>query len=416
MSTQVSIIIPVYNRFDLTRDCLASLKEHAPADLADFNYQVIVVDNASTDATATELQPLGESLFPGRFKALRQAANLNFAGGCNSGAELAKGQRLLFLNNDLLFAPGWFTPLWRAMEEDASLGAVGPLLLYADGRVQHLGIGMQLGGVVHLYGHFPAEHPVARRKRNGLQAITGAAMLLDSGLFQACGGFHTGYVNGFEDIELCLRIREQGKTLSCLPQSRITHLESQTPGRGAYEEANAELCSRRVGDKFRVDTHIFAAEDGYTIRLSEHLRTVMELAPGMRAALRPLLEHPGLKSYETLLAEPFWLEAYNPVCKWLEDQGAVAEAMRLRFLESRFHASVEGLYAWAKLATRAKNRPLAEYAGKMAAILANRQNNTQLLTRLAVTQLERLRKQKDKHDTQLEAMLTDWLEKKNIKI
>ena len=78
----VSVVIPVWNLWEMTEACLRSLAEHSAGE----NMQVVVVDNHSTDATATDLAPLGESLFGASFKAVRMPENVGFARGCNAGA------------------------------------------------------------------------------------------------------------------------------------------------------------------------------------------------------------------------------------------------------------------------------------------------------------------------------------------
>ena len=201
---QVSIIIPVFNKWELTRNCLESLRTHTPEDV-----EVIVADNASSDDTVTELDRLGSALFGPRFRSIRNAENINFGPACNAGARAAAAPLLLFLNNDTLLTPCWLAPLLKALERPGT-GAVGPLLLYADRTVQHLGITFSIAGTVsHLYRGFPEDHPVVGRKRQ-LQAITAAALLLRKDLFFEAGAFYPEYLNGFEDVELCARIRQLG--------------------------------------------------------------------------------------------------------------------------------------------------------------------------------------------------------------
>ena len=166
-----SIIIPAWNLWETTASCLHSLARH------DAGMQVVVVDNGSSDATGPELEPLGRKLFGDRFLRVRLPENLGFAAGCNAGARAADGDALLFLNNDTQVSPGWLPPLEEALAAPG-VGAVGPLLLYPDGRTQHCGVSFTLlGGVRHLYADFPGEHPAVRRE-HPLQAITGAALLL----------------------------------------------------------------------------------------------------------------------------------------------------------------------------------------------------------------------------------------------
>ena len=205
---RTSIIIPAWNLWETTASCLHSLARH------DAGMQVVVVDNGSSDATGPELEPLGRKLFGDRFRRVRLPENLGFAAGCNAGARAADGDALLFLNNDTQVSPGWLPPLEEALAAPG-VGAVGPLLLYPDGRTQHCGVSFTLlGGVRHLYADFPGEHPAVRRE-HPLQAITGAALLLRRADFEAAGGFcdrhavHRFRHCGMERIYGCIDVSSQ---------------------------------------------------------------------------------------------------------------------------------------------------------------------------------------------------------------
>ena len=99
---RVSVIIPAWNLWEMTSTCLRSLAEHSAGE----PLEVLVVDNGSDDATRTELEPLGQSLFGTDFRAVRLPENLGFAKACNAGAALASGELLFFLNNLQYRNPG----------------------------------------------------------------------------------------------------------------------------------------------------------------------------------------------------------------------------------------------------------------------------------------------------------------------
>ena len=126
-----SVIIPVFNKWELTANCLRSLREHT----RDCDIEVIVVDNGSSDETAGDLPSLGGELFGRRFLPIRFEENRNFGPACNAGARAASAPLVFFLNNDTVLTPGWAPPLLQALAEDPSLGGVGPLLLYEDETV-----------------------------------------------------------------------------------------------------------------------------------------------------------------------------------------------------------------------------------------------------------------------------------------
>jgi len=360
-STRLSIIIPVWNRWDLTEACLRSLRAHTPGNFFD----VIVVDNHSEDATATALQPLGESLFGERFLRLRLSRNEGFGPACNAGADAARSPMLFFLNNDTLLTENWLPPLLKAMSSDARTGAAGPLLLYPDSdRVQHCGIAFTPSlRTEHLYANFPASHPAVHAKRT-LQAITGAAFMVTKELFLACGGFFPGYRNGSEDLELCCRIREAGRRLEVVAESRIYHLESQTPGRGDDDPANGALLNERCKGCFGPDVHRLARRDGYEMALTPWLESYLVLPAEREQALTESLTAPfdAAACWNMLQKEPLWHTGYSLLAAVLEQHGKFAEASGLRLLQTNFFPMLPHYRQLAATAAKAGNLALAKQA------------------------------------------------------
>lgn len=320
---RTSIIIPAWNLWETTASCLHSLARH------DAGMQVVVVDNGSSDATGPELEPLGRKLFGDRFLRVRLPENLGFAAGCNAGARAADGDALLFLNNDTQVSPGWLPPLEEALAAPG-VGAVGPLLLYPDGRTQHCGVSFTpLGGVRHLYADFPGEHPAVRREHH-LQAITGAALLLRRADFEAAGGFCEDYANGYEDLELCFALRKRGLSLAVVSASVVFHAESRTPGRHDRTAANATLFGQRWGEVVRPDFHCQVALDGYETRLN---------AQGVSCAVLPQEREQALTAQwngraatvqdirAALDEEPLWQGGHLLLGRLLAERGARQEAL-----------------------------------------------------------------------------------------
>ncbi|MDR0339587.1 MAG: glycosyltransferase family 2 protein, partial [Desulfovibrio sp.] len=229
-----SVIIPVHDQWTLTKNCLKSLREHTAGD----DFEVIVIDNGSADATASVLQPLGDALFKDRFTRIRFEENRNFGPACNAGARASAAPFLFFLNNDTLLTPGWPPPLLESFSRETKLGGAGPLLLYENNTVQHLGVVFGLATAEHVYRGFPAEHPLVKKTRR-FQAITAAALMMRKDVFLTYGGFCEDYRNGFEDVDLCLRMKADGFFFTCVPASVVYHLESQTPGRKTEDNHNA---------------------------------------------------------------------------------------------------------------------------------------------------------------------------------
>jgi GT2 family glycosyltransferase/glycosyltransferase involved in cell wall biosynthesis len=210
----VSIVIPTFNNLALTQGCLAALRATAPGA------EIVVVDNASTDGTREWLASQ-----PGLVAILNEE-NLGFARACNQGLDASSGELVLYLNNDTIPQPGWLEPLAAALE-DPAVGIAGAKLLYEDGTIQHAGVAVrQLDGdpyPFHVHLCAPADAPYVSRSRD-VQMVTGACLLARRDLAR----FDEAYVNGHEDLDLCLRAREAGFRIRYVPESVVVHLESRT--------------------------------------------------------------------------------------------------------------------------------------------------------------------------------------------
>ena len=358
---RVSVIIPAWNLVELTSACLRSLAAHsAGADL-----EVLVVDNGSTDATPEALPVLGRELFDTAFRLLRMEENLGFARACNAGARSATGEMLFFLNNDTLCTEGWLPPLLAAFK--GRVGAVGPRLLYPDGRLQHCGITFTpFLHVGHIYEFFPGEHPLVSRPRP-LQALTGAALMLPSALFRQMGGFHEGYLNGYEDLDLCFSLTAAGHKLTVAPESRIIHHTSATPGRFVHDTANEELLMQRQGARLRPDMHLLGRLDGYEMRMDAALSCWLELPKAGADELAASMAGAGADAVEeALVREPLWREGWLRLMLLREKEGQPQAAMSAGMLGLRFFPTrelVDGLKALTRPGTA-----LASFAPDVEAI------------------------------------------------
>jgi GT2 family glycosyltransferase/glycosyltransferase involved in cell wall biosynthesis len=316
---RVSIVIPVYGRVELTRQCVEALLEHTVSA----EVEVIVVDNASPDATAEYLAGLD-----GRVRVIANAENLGFARACNQGARAARGDYLLFLNNDTIPPRGWLSPLVRELDLDPAVAIAGAKLLYADGRVQHAGIAFSRPDAVpyHVYRNAPRTHPATSRRRE-LRAVTGACMLVRRSAFEAAGGFDEDYRNGFEDVDLCLRVREAGGRVVYQPASELIHLEEQTPGRKAHDDANLRRFLERWGARIVPDETRVLLEDGCAARELNGLRSIAPIASiaGRRAWQRVAEAEARLES-----SGPDALRADPPdLALWPDDPGVQSWGRRI---------------------------------------------------------------------------------------
>jgi GT2 family glycosyltransferase/radical SAM superfamily enzyme YgiQ (UPF0313 family)/tetratricopeptide (TPR) repeat protein len=258
---KASIIIPVFNKLDLTRQCLTTLASLTTMP----EYEVIVVDNNSTDGTAEFLAELG-----GDVQVIRNRENLGFAVACNQGAKAASGEFLLFLNNDTIPTEGWLNALVDEVERHPDVAVVGSKLLYEDGTIQHAGVAFSrtMFSPYHIYQRLPADSPMVNRRRE-FQCVTAACMLVRREVFEQAGQFDEGFKNGFEDVDLCLKIREMKWRIIYRPDSVVYHLESQTPGRKVHEKDNAKRLRERWAHKWWIaDEDTLYLSDGFTCHVT----------------------------------------------------------------------------------------------------------------------------------------------------
>ena len=258
VAMRCSIVIPAFNRVELTRQCLQNLRETIDSRVT----EVIIVDNGSSDGTDAFLRTDGAWV-----RTISNGENLGFSKACNQGAQAAHGHLLIFLNNDTIPLPGWLDPLIECSDRRTDVGIVGSKLLYENGTVQHAGaiIG-RLNRTPHpVYQGVAADSPLVNRTRE-VRGVTGACMLIRRSLFEKLGGFDEGYRNGFEDIDLCLRVRNHGFRIIYEPTSVLYHLESQTPGRHEQGGHNSRRFKERWWHPRYVDEDWFYYEDGIRSR------------------------------------------------------------------------------------------------------------------------------------------------------
>ncbi len=226
----VSIIIPTKDLADTLDVCLKSIF----AQTTYSNYEVVVIDNNSTEAkTAKCLADWQKQQFQ-RFRSIPYHVPFNYSAINNYAVEQAKGDYLLFLNNDIeVITKGWLT----AMVEQAqrkSIGAVGSLLLYPDDTIQHAGVVVGLGGVAgHSHKHLHVSQPGYMFQvvsTNNYSAVTGACLMCRREVFTEVQGFEEDLAIAFNDVDFCLKIAKLGYNNIYLPHVVLYHYESKSRG------------------------------------------------------------------------------------------------------------------------------------------------------------------------------------------
>lgn len=227
---EVLIVIPTKDRADLLRQCIESVEATAAGE----RYRIVVVDHQSQHpASVAYLTTLPHTV-------LRYTGPFNFAAMNNLAVQAHGGDAayLLFLNNDVeAIGPGWLGRL-RSLAGRKEVGAVGPLLLYGNGRVQHAGVIVGFGGTADHAMRF-AEPNAPDGSRNAgynssltsvrdYSAVTAACMMMRRDVFERVGGFDEAFAVGFNDTDLCLRLGAAGLRILYDGHTVLRHHESAT--------------------------------------------------------------------------------------------------------------------------------------------------------------------------------------------
>ncbi|WP_068770560.1 glycosyltransferase [Termitidicoccus mucosus] len=230
----------VYNRLDLTRLCLLTL-ENSLAGMID--YEVIIVDDGSTDGTHDWLCTLPSS----HHTVILNERNLGYATSNNLGAQIATGDILCLLNNDLTLTAGWYKPMYATLVDIDRAGIIGNIQLQpATNRIDHAGGCFDLIG---LPDHRLKGRPLSAARGPGRfsTAVTAACCMIRRDLFLSVGGFDERYRNGCEDVDLCLRLGQKGYRHWVDYRSVVYHHVSASPGRKDHDLQNQALFLQRWG-------------------------------------------------------------------------------------------------------------------------------------------------------------------------
>jgi GT2 family glycosyltransferase len=264
-SPKISIVIPVMNQWIYTYNCLRSIELNAK----NVAYEVIVVDNASTDETGAMLTKTNNVYLH------RNDMNLGFVEACNVGAGLTRGEFILFLNNDALITNGLIERLVELANSDDTIGLVGAKMIYPDGRLQEAG-GIVWNDPEHIAWNYGRHDNQAKWEYNYVKEVdycSGACILVRKTAFQESGMFDEQFAPAYcEDTNLAFVMRSKGYKAVYQPAAVVVHFEGKTAGTNLsegfkkYQTINTAKFYEKWKEilrkeHFRNAEHIFLARD-----------------------------------------------------------------------------------------------------------------------------------------------------------
>ena len=269
---RVSIVIPVYNQFGYTYNCLKSILDHTK----DVPYEVILGNDCSTDLTA-KIKKIVSNIH-----VVTHKKNLRFLLNCNRAADSARGEFIYFLNNDTQVHPNWLSSLVALMDRDHSIGMCGSKLVYANGQLQEAGGIMWKDGSAWNYGRLQDPDAPEYSYVKDVDYISGAAIMIRTSLWKEIGGFDERYAPAYnEDSDLAFEVRKHGKRVVLQPDSVITHFEGisngtdTSSGQKAYQVTNVQKFCEKWKEVLERE-HFSNAENVFQARdRSSHKKTIL---------------------------------------------------------------------------------------------------------------------------------------------
>lgn len=217
----VSIVIPVYNQWKFTYNCIRSIIKNTK----NVAYEIILADDVSTDETIYAKDIIKNIVIS------RNEKNLRFLLNCNKAAKLAKGEYILFLNNDTQVQENWLYPMVELMQRDAKIGMTGSMLVYPNGRLQEAGGILWKDGSAWNYGNRDNRHKAEYNYVKEVDYISGASIMIRKSLWTQIGGFDERYVPAYcEDSDLAFEVRKAGYKVVYQPASVVIHFEGVSNG------------------------------------------------------------------------------------------------------------------------------------------------------------------------------------------
>lgn len=237
----ISLIIPNYEHREDLEKCINSV-----LNLSTYrNFEIVIIENNSQSQDIFEYYEQVKT--DERIRVIQWPEAFNYSAINNFGVSQARGEYVVLLNNDTeVIAPDWLQRLLGYAQRD-DVGAVGARLLYSDHTIQHAGVIIGFRGVAgHAFAHLPSTEVGYMNRAvaaQNLSAVTAACLMMRKSLFEKIGGFEEKLAVAFNDIDLCLKIREQGYNIVYAPKAELYHHESLSRGEEDTDEKKARFSS-----------------------------------------------------------------------------------------------------------------------------------------------------------------------------
>ena len=260
---EVSIVIPVYNQFEYTYNCLKSIMMNS----GNVKYEILIANDCSTDCTK-DIEKVAQNV-----RLITTKKNVRFLLNCNNAAKYAKGKYILFLNNDTQVQENWLQPLVDLIERDDSVGMVGSKLIYPDGTLQEAGGIVWKDASAWNYGNRKNPEDPEYNYVKEADYISGAAIMIRKNLWEEIGGFDERFVPAYyEDTDLAFEVRKHGYKVMFQPLSKVVHFEGISNGTDVqtglkhYQQVNFEKFYEKWKDVLSLQheenaKNVFTAKD-----------------------------------------------------------------------------------------------------------------------------------------------------------
>ena len=247
---EVSLVVSVYGQLEHTKRCLLEIDKTLKGEIS---YEVLIVDDASKDGTPKFLRSLDS-----RYRIFYNETNKGFAKNNNFAAKQAHGKYLCFLNNDVFVQGNWLLPMLEVFKTKENVGVVGNVQRLANSlRYDHMGMVFSPQGIPRHYGQGFFYRPF-KGKVMQWSAVTAACCITIRERFLDFSGFDELFVNGCEDIDLCLRMREVGLFHYVVHDSVVYHIKCASHGRLDHNMQNEAKFLERWEKK--IISHYFPSD------------------------------------------------------------------------------------------------------------------------------------------------------------